>query len=225
MVHVEVDDGRALDAMLFLRVAGSDGRVVEKAKSHGTRGLGVVARWARGDECVRHLARHHFIDRVHGAAGRAQSSLKASGRHGGIGIEPDHALFWRRVAHRGDIVHGVAERDRFERRCRRLDAHKVPEPLVRKRALDRAQPIGALGMACRGEVLETGGMGDEKGRHNAYPGNGSMFNLSPAMLTPGGGPASSGTKKVDASGSPASTRYFSKSVTPSAARKVSSIRK
>src|SRR5215468_2248863 len=49
--------------------------------------------------------------------------------------------------------------------------------------------------------------------------------LSPVTLTPGGGAASSGTKKVGASGSRASTRYFSKSVTPSAARKVSSIRK
>src|SRR6516164_1222824 len=49
--------------------------------------------------------------------------------------------------------------------------------------------------------------------------------LSPVTLTPGGGGASSGTKKVGASGSPASTRYFSKSVTPAAARKVSSIRK
>ena len=49
--------------------------------------------------------------------------------------------------------------------------------------------------------------------------------LSPVTLTPGGGAASSGTKKVGVSGSPAATRYFSKSVMPSAARPVSSIRK
>src|SRR5262245_9948644 len=49
--------------------------------------------------------------------------------------------------------------------------------------------------------------------------------LCPLTLTPGGGAGSSGTKKVGASGSPASTRYFSKSVMPSAARNVSSIRK
>src|SRR5262245_24862695 len=48
---------------------------------------------------------------------------------------------------------------------------------------------------------------------------------SPVTLTPGGGAASSGTKKVGASGCRASTRYFSKSVMPSAARKISSIRK
>src|ERR1700730_8853138 len=48
---------------------------------------------------------------------------------------------------------------------------------------------------------------------------------SPVTLTPGGGAASSGTKNVGASGSLASTRYFSKLVMPSAARKVSSIRK
>src|ERR687887_2856397 len=49
--------------------------------------------------------------------------------------------------------------------------------------------------------------------------------LCPVRVTPGGGARSSGTKKVGASGSPASTRYFSKSVMPSAARNVSSIRK
>src|SRR4029453_9298329 len=49
--------------------------------------------------------------------------------------------------------------------------------------------------------------------------------LCPVTLTPGGGARSSGTKKVGASGSPASTRYFSKSLMPSAARNVSSIKK
>src|SRR5262245_65439450 len=47
----------------------------------------------------------------------------------------------------------------------------------------------------------------------------------PVALTPAGGAPSSGTKKVGASGSPASTRYLSKPVMPWAARKVTSLRK
>ena len=65
--------------MFFLRVTGGNGRIVEEAKSHRARGLGMVAWGARGDEGIRHLAGHHFIDRVHGAAGRAQRSLEAPG--------------------------------------------------------------------------------------------------------------------------------------------------
>ena len=49
--------------------------------------------------------------------------------------------------------------------------------------------------------------------------------LSAARLTPFGGTLSSGTKKSGASGWVGSTRYLSKSVTPSPARNVSSIRK
>jgi hypothetical protein len=44
-------------------------------------------------------------------------------------------------------------------------------------------------------------------------------------LTPAGGEMSSGTKKSTCSGWLKSTRYWSKSLTPSAARNVSSIRK
>ncbi len=89
MVHVEIDDGGALDAVFFLGVTGGDGGVVEEAKSHRARGLGVVAGGARGDEGVGRLAGHHFVDRVHGATRRAQGSFEAAGRQRGVGVEPE----------------------------------------------------------------------------------------------------------------------------------------
>src|SRR5262249_17692099 len=244
VVHVEVDDGGALDAVLFLGVTGGDGGVVVEAKSHRARGLGVVAGGARGDEGVCGRAGHHLVDRVHGAAGGAQGGFEASGRHRRVGIEPEQALFRARVADGGHILHGVAKRDGLERGGRRLDAHEGPKSLMSERPVDGPQPVRPLGMAGRREGIEAGGGGGEKGgrggrpkRGGEYP-NGERFargpslrgslahsHLSPVTLTPGGGAASSGTKKVGASGSRASTRYFSKSVTPSAARKVSSIRK
>src|SRR5262249_52715581 len=171
--------------------------------------------------------------------------------------------FRARVADGSHILHGVAKRDGLERGGRRLDAHGRPKALVSERPVDGAQAVWSLGMAGRRDVIEAGGVGDEKRGHQAIRHNGGYIysgrirpqptpgrhhwclspplcpqarsrveleraahsHRPPVTLTPAGGAASSGTKKVGASGSPASTRYFSKSVMPSAARKVSSIRK
>ena len=146
-MHVEIDDGDALGAVLLLRVAGGDGDVVEQAEAHRPRGLGVMAGRARGDEGVGGLLAHHLVDRMDGAAGRAQRRLEAAGRHGGVGVDPHQALLRRRVADAGDVVHRVAERDGLERRGRRLDAREVLEALLLERARDRAQPVGPLRMA------------------------------------------------------------------------------
>ena len=98
-MHVEIDDRGALDAVLSLRMARGDRRVVEQAEAHRPRGLGVVAGRAGGDEGVGGLAGHHLVDRVHGAAGRAQRRLEAARRHRGVGVEPHHALL--RASRRG----------------------------------------------------------------------------------------------------------------------------
>ncbi len=70
-MHVEIDDGDALGAVLFLRVTGGDGRAVEQAEAHRPRALGVVAGRAHGDEGIGGGPRHHLVDRAHAAAGRA----------------------------------------------------------------------------------------------------------------------------------------------------------
>ena len=51
-MDVEIDDRRARDAVLVLRVAGGDAGVVEKAKSHRARGFGVMAGRPRGDKGI-----------------------------------------------------------------------------------------------------------------------------------------------------------------------------
>src|SRR5207247_8872045 len=92
MVHVEVDDGGTLDAVFFLGVAGGDGGIVEEAKTHRTRSLGVVSGGARGDEGGCGLAGHHLVDRVPGAAGAAQGGREASRRARGLASTPTQAL-------------------------------------------------------------------------------------------------------------------------------------
>ncbi len=103
------------------------------------------------------------------------------------------------------------------------------EPLVLQRLLDGAQTIRPLGMAERGQVIEAGGMAEKRGwtlgcSNVAWRGR-QPCQAFAFRLTPLGGGMLSGTKKSTCSGWLGSTRYWSKSVTPSPARNVSSIRK
>jgi hypothetical protein len=164
-MHVEIHDGDALGVVRLLRMARRDRGVVEQAEAHRGRGLGMVARRARRHERVRGPAGHHLVDRERGAAGRAHHGFERAGRHRGVGIDPHHALARRGIAHILDVVHRMRERDRLERRHRRLLAHQPLKLFLLQHALDRAQPIRPLGVALRGEMIQTGGMAEQEGRH------------------------------------------------------------
>src|SRR5262249_10796472 len=104
---------------------------------------------------------------VHGAAGRAQGGLEASGRHRRIGIEPKQAFFRARVSDGSHILHGVTKRDGLERGGRRLDAHERAKALVPEGPVDGPQPVRPLGMAGWRDVIEAGRVRDEKRGHRA----------------------------------------------------------
>src|SRR5262245_62790919 len=59
----------------------------------------------------------------------------------------------------------MTERDHLELGARRLDARQRLEALVLERTVDGAQPVRPLGMAGGCEMVEAGGVGDQKGRH------------------------------------------------------------
>ena len=113
-MDVEIDDRRALGAVLALGVARRDRRIVEQAEAHRPRGLGMMAGRADGDEGVGRLAGHHLVDRVHRAAGAAQRGLEAAGRHRGVGVDLHQALLRRGILDGGDVVHRMTERDGVE---------------------------------------------------------------------------------------------------------------
>src|SRR5450631_4063470 len=69
VMHVEIDDGRALDLVAVLRIARGDRHVVEQTEAHRPRRLSVMAGRAYGDKGIGRLLVHHFVDRAHGAAG------------------------------------------------------------------------------------------------------------------------------------------------------------
>ena len=56
----------------------------------------------------------------------------------------------------------VAQRDRIEAAFRRLAAHQRLEALFAEHLVDRAQPVGAFGVARRRQMVETGGMGQKQ---------------------------------------------------------------
>ena len=147
-MHVEIDDRDAVQAVLLLRMARGDGDIVENAKAHRPRGLGVMAGRALCTKALSRLA-DHLIDREHRAAGAAQRRLERAGRHRRVAVEPDQALLRRGFADRVDIILRMAERDGVGIEHRRLFARERGEFLVFQRLLDRAQTVGPLGMAAR----------------------------------------------------------------------------
>ena len=150
VMHVEIDDRRARDAVALLRITRRDRGVVENAEAHGPCGFGMMTGRPRGDESVGGLFAHHLVDRMHGAAGGTQSRIERTRRHRGVGVGIHDAEHRRRFADLRDVLHRMTERDDVERRFRRLHACERLKFLDLERVLDRArQPLGPLWMAER----------------------------------------------------------------------------
>ena len=56
VVDIEIDDGYTLQPVVFERMSGADGNVVEQAETHGPIAFSVVAGRADGAECIFGLA-------------------------------------------------------------------------------------------------------------------------------------------------------------------------
>jgi len=94
VMHVEIDDGGARNAVMILRVARGDRGIVEKAKAHRPRGLGVMAGRTRRDKGVGGFFPHHFVDGADG--GRRPRAGAASKLPGDIEVSAssrNHPLF------------------------------------------------------------------------------------------------------------------------------------
>src|SRR5258708_26844680 len=72
-----------------------------------------------------------------------------------------------------DIVSVVTERDRIEAAFRRFAAHQRTEAVFRQHLADRAQPVGTFRMSRRRQMVETGGMGLQKGHSRSPPTRGA----------------------------------------------------
>jgi hypothetical protein len=160
VMHVEIEDRHALQAVHVERLPGADGDAVKQTKTHGPLRLGVMAGRTQRTERVGSLAADHRIHGGDGRAGGAQRRLARTRRHHGVGIEA-HVSRGRLGAQHGvDVarrVHALQLRAGRPRRLAPLDADERAFALLpfegghdRPYARDRFRVTGP------GVVLERG---------------------------------------------------------------------
>ena len=90
-MHIEISHRHARHAMQSLGMARSNRRIGKKAKPHGARRFGVMARRTSRAKGMANGARAYRIHRRHRRAGAPQGSFDAAMGHDGIGIQ-SHAV-------------------------------------------------------------------------------------------------------------------------------------
>ena len=166
VMHVEVNYGDALEAVLLDRVRRRHADIVEDAKSHRAAARGVVAAGAHRAKCVFHLARHHLIDRKHTGAGRAQRRVEGMRVHRRIRVKLRITLGRRVLENRIDIfgaMHPLQKVRMRERRFKRgqMINHTGGAHLV----VDCGEAFRAFRMAGAHVVFQAVGVGDVGGGH------------------------------------------------------------
>jgi hypothetical protein len=170
MMHVEIDDGHALQPMHVERVPRRHRHVVEEAEAHRLVARGMVAGRAHRAEGVGGTAGQHLVGGGHGRAGRTQRGLQRAGAHRGVGVDrivlalvahPLHV-----VEHLGHVAAGMRPRQLLQRGLRRVVKIQrnvqAGSPQV---VADRVQPLRAFGMACTHIVQTTLRMTVESSAH------------------------------------------------------------
>ncbi|MNV35487.1 hypothetical protein D3C71_1269350 [compost metagenome] len=187
VVHVEIDDGDALQAIFVTRIGGSDGHVVEQAEAHRGAGGGVVAGRAHRAEGDRVFAEHHRIHRGHTGAGRMQGGAGRAGRGHGVHVDQAQRLGLR-LEHQVDQF-AVVDPGQLAQLCRRCLApvQRVGEGRVQG-VEHHLQALRGFGMATAGIVLQTGGVGE-----NQHAGGGSGGATGPVRR--GGGCAATALRR------------------------------
>ena len=166
MVHVEVDQGHALDPVHVQCMAYAHGHVVEKTKAHAGGALGMVAGRAHVAKGGAHLALQHQVGGQHGGAGRAQGRLHGVGVHHRVGVEPG-------ITFCGDAVQQLTHIAGRMRTAQLLLAgqgsvvghHEVAVAPRQQHVANGVQALGAFRVVGAHFVFQTVGMGDVGGQH------------------------------------------------------------
>src|SRR5438094_1492094 len=103
MVHVEVDDRHALDAVMLERVLGPDSDVVEEAKPHRAGARRVMTRRAHRAKGAVGAPADHEVRGEHRGPRRAKRRIPGMRAHRGIGIEVHDSALRRGLADRFDV--------------------------------------------------------------------------------------------------------------------------
>ena len=101
MVHVEIEDGDAVQPVDVQGVRGGARDVVVEAEPHGAVALGVMSRRPHTAEGIVGLAAEHQVDRPNRGAGRPFRRFEGEGIHGRVRI--DEGVAFARCQ-RGDLI-------------------------------------------------------------------------------------------------------------------------
>ncbi len=136
VVHVPIGDGDALDSVATLRVAGSNGDIVEQAEAHAARRTGVMAWRPHDAKCIGGIALHDEIDSVEASTRGTQGDFERAGADIGVtGAERVCAAFdivagncevLKRMTERQFVLGGVARRSFREREIAQAANGSVP---------------------------------------------------------------------------------------------------
>ncbi len=158
MMDIEIDNGDPFGSVNGSRMKSRDGGIVEKAKPHGALGFGMMSRGTDRAKGVLNLARHDSGRRLDRSSCGMKGGLQRSRRHERITIDINRTLFRRSLADQIDIRLRVNAADRFVIRLVGLLSFERGKNVVFERFFDGAKPVGPLGVAGTGIVIEKTGM-------------------------------------------------------------------
>ena len=160
-MHVEIDDGDALQAVMRQRMHRRHRDVVEETETHRQTTFRVMPRRTHGAKSVLDLARHDEIDSQDSGPSGTECRLPGVRIHGRIRIEMDDAMRRRTFFQACQVRCRMHAQQLLERRQRRLVMHQIMiHPLRDQMIIDRAQPSRALRIQGTHVVQETVAMGD-----------------------------------------------------------------
>ncbi len=166
VVHVEVDDGHALDAVLLERVFRPDRNVVEQAEAHGARARRMMAGRAHRAKGVLGASADHEVGGENGGARGVQRRIPGQRAHRGVGIQVHDAGAGRSLADRLDVLERMHAGKLAHLGCRRFVAFDQPgDARGDEVVFDRGEPRGAFRVGSAHVVPCAVGVGDECRRH------------------------------------------------------------
>ncbi len=145
-------------------------------------GVAVSAWWPGGRVATKALlARFSITSSTASTAPPTQriAASESAGRHRGVAVEPHHAFLRADVADLRYIVERMAQRDGLDRRHRGFDPDQRLEPFMLQRPFDGAQPVRALRVAGRDQMVQAGLVTHEQCRH------GELSSVPGRWLLPG----------------------------------------
>ena len=159
MMDIKINDRDFLQAVLFLRVQGTDKHRVKQAKTHGAGRFRVMAGRAHGAEGGFGFSVHYIIHRGDGRTGSVQSGAVRTGGHPCVpSIQRYDSGHWLIFFEGEYVVFIMRGEDMFERCGSRFFLRYVRE-ISREKIQQRLQAFGAFNMPFRGDVIEAGRVG------------------------------------------------------------------